>query len=43
MSDYNDVLFDPRSHTHESCIKEIANADVVILIIGSRFRRNSYT
>ncbi|GEO05959.1 hypothetical protein AAE02nite_36230 [Adhaeribacter aerolatus] len=37
MSDYNDVLFDPRSHTHESCIKEIANADVVILIIGSRF------
>lgn len=37
MSDYNDVLFDPRSHTHESCIKEISNADVVILIIGSRF------
>lgn len=37
MSDYNDVLFDPRSHTHESCVKEIANADAVILIIGSRF------
>lgn len=37
MSDYNDVLFDPRSHTHESCIKEIGNADIVILIIGSRF------
>jgi len=37
MSDYNDVLFDPRSHTHESCIKEIDNADVVILIIGSRY------
>ncbi|MCW3102745.1 MAG: hypothetical protein JWO09_1185 [Bacteroidetes bacterium] len=37
MSDYNDVLFDPRSHTHESCIQEIKNADVVILIIGSRF------
>ena len=36
MSDYNDVLFDPRSHTHESCIKEIPNSDVVILIIGSR-------
>jgi len=37
MSDFNDVLFDPRSHTHESCIKEIGNADVVILIIGSRY------
>ena len=37
MSDYNDVLFDPRNHTHESCVKEIINADVVILIIGSRF------
>ena len=37
MSDYNDVLYDPRSHTHESCIKEIQSADMVILIIGSRF------
>jgi len=37
MSEYNDVLFDPRTHTHESCAQEIKNADVVILIIGSRF------
>lgn len=37
MSEYNDVLFDPRTHTHESCAQEIRNADVVILIIGSRF------
>jgi hypothetical protein len=37
MSDYNDVLFDPRIHTHESCVQEIKNADVIILIIGSRF------
>lgn len=37
MSDFNDVLFDPRSHTHDSCVKEIQNADMVILIIGSRF------
>ncbi|WP_417289912.1 DUF4062 domain-containing protein [Corallibacter sp.] len=37
MSDYNDVLFDPRNHTHDSCVKEIQNADMVILIIGSRF------
>lgn len=37
MSDYNDILYDPRDHTHESCVKEIQNADMVILIIGSRF------
>ena len=37
MSDYNDVLYDPRIHTHTSCIDEVANADVAILIIGSRF------
>ncbi len=37
MSDYSDVLFDPRSHTHESCIKEIPNCDMVILVIGQRF------
>lgn len=37
MSEYNDILFDPRSHTHENCAQEIRNADVVILIIGSRF------
>lgn len=37
MSDYNDILFDPSSHTHESCLKEVTNVDVVILIIGSRY------
>lgn len=37
MSDYNDVLYDPRDHTHESCVKEIQSSDMVILIIGSRF------
>ena len=37
MSEYNDILFDPRTHTHENCAQEIKNADVVILIIGSRF------
>jgi hypothetical protein len=37
MIEYNDVLFDPRSHTHDNCAQEIKNADVVILIIGSRF------
>jgi Domain of unknown function (DUF4062) len=37
MSDYSDVLYDPRSHTHDSCLKEVPGCDMVILIIGSRF------
>lgn len=37
MSDYMDVLYDPRIHTHTSCLKEIPNCDLVVLIIGSRF------
>jgi Domain of unknown function (DUF4062) len=37
MSDYSDVLYDPRSHTHDSCIKELPGCDIVVLIIGSRF------
>ena len=37
MSEYSDILYDPRTHTHESCIKEVPSADAVILIIGSRF------
>ncbi len=41
MSDYNDVLFDPKGHTHESCIKEIPNSDAVVVIIGSRFGGNA--
>ncbi|WP_369857855.1 DUF4062 domain-containing protein [Candidatus Thalassolituus haligoni] len=37
MSDYSDLLYDPRLHTHTSCVDEVANADVVVLIVGSRF------
>lgn len=37
MSDYSDVLYDPRSHTHDSCIKEVLGCDMVLLIIGARF------
>lgn len=37
MSDYNDVVYDPRSHTHTSCIDEVGGADAVVVIIGSRF------
>jgi hypothetical protein len=37
MSDYNDVVYDPASHTHTSCIDEVSGVDAVIVIIGSRF------
>lgn len=32
-----EVLYDPREHTHKSCIQEISGCDVAVLIIGSRF------
>ena len=37
MSEYADVLYDPRVHTHTSCITEVASADLLVLIVGSRF------
>lgn len=37
MSEYADVLFDPRTHTHTSCINEVKNCDIMVVIIGSRF------
>ncbi|MDV8110395.1 DUF4062 domain-containing protein [Bacillus sp. BAU-SS-2023] len=37
MSDFNDILYDPRIHTHTSCVDEVSNCDILILIIGARF------
>ena len=37
LSDYSDVIYDPREHTHTSCVQEVNNIDILILIIGSRF------
>lgn len=37
MSDYEDILYDPRIHTHTSCVDEVKNCDMLVLIIGSRF------
>lgn len=37
MSDYSDVLYDPNLHTHTSCVKDMASADMVVLMIGARF------
>ena len=41
MSDYEEVLFDPRSHTHTSCIEDVSNCDMLVFIIGSRFGGNA--
>lgn len=37
MSDYADILYDPRTHTHTSCVNEVGNCDLMVVIIGSRF------
>ncbi|CAJ0720569.1 hypothetical protein LMG6871_03987 [Ralstonia edaphis] len=37
MSDHSDVIFDPRVHTHTSCLREVQNCDMLVLMIGSRF------
>lgn len=37
LSEYSDVLYDPRTHTHTSCLQEVPGADMVVLIVGSRF------
>src|ERR1035438_27347 len=37
LSEYSDVLYDPREHTHTSCIAEVRNCDIVLLLVGARF------
>ncbi|GHN02081.1 hypothetical protein WSM22_35700 [Cytophagales bacterium WSM2-2] len=37
LSERGDVFFHPDLHTHESCINEIENCQIFILIIGGRF------
>lgn len=37
MSEFSDVLYDPREHTHKACLQEIPYCDVVVLIVGARF------
>ena len=37
FSDKNDVFYHPDLHTHESCLKEIENCQLFILIVGGRF------
>lgn len=37
MSDYEEILYDPREHTHTSCVDEVGNCDMLIFVIGSRY------
>lgn len=37
LSDKGDVFYHPDLHTHESCIHEVSNCQLFILIIGGRF------
>lgn len=37
LSDLDGVFYDPREHTHTSCVREVDEADVLILLIGNRF------
>lgn len=37
LSEEGDVLFDPALHTHASCLVEVGNSDLLVLIIGGRF------
>ncbi|NVI83602.1 DUF4062 domain-containing protein [Janthinobacterium sp. BJB401] len=37
LSEHGDVFYKPEFHTHESCIHEVSNCHIFILIIGGRF------
>ncbi|MFL1483783.1 DUF4062 domain-containing protein [Marinobacter sp. LN3S78] len=37
LSEQGDVFYHPDLHTHESCVNEVSNCQLLILIIGGRF------
>lgn len=37
LSDDGDVYYDPSSHTHDACLREVENCQLFVLIIGGRF------
>ncbi len=41
LSEYSDILYDPRDGAQLSCIKEIATCDALVLVVGSRFGSNA--
>lgn len=40
LSDDGDVFYNPLKHTHESCIDEVSNCQIFVLIIGGRYGGN---
>lgn len=41
LSDFGDILYDPRVHTHTSCVQSIDETDIFVVLIGGRFGRES--
>lgn len=37
LSDEGDVFYNPSTHTHDSCLKEVETCQIFILIIGGRY------
>jgi hypothetical protein len=37
LSEEGDVFYDPLKHTHDSCVTEVSNCQLFVLIIGGRF------
>jgi len=37
LSEEGDVFYNPEIHTHDSCIEEIPNSQIFVLIIGGRY------
>lgn len=37
LSEDGNVFFDPAQHTHDSCLTEVPNCQIFVLIIGGRF------
>jgi len=40
LSDDGDVFYNPTSHTHDSCLKEVATCQLFVLIIGGKHGGN---
>ncbi|MDA1762334.1 DUF4062 domain-containing protein [Bacillus cereus] len=40
LSEDGDVFYDPKGHTHDSCLEEIPNCQIFVLIIGGRYGGN---
>jgi len=37
LSEEGSIFFDPSKHTHDSCLSEVSNCQLFVLIIGGRF------